>query len=111
MDAREIDLEKIGNAPDGINSISSEPRSAVEQMLSRIERGVSGERLGVDHEPWLTPGSEHVAGMKVCCEQHVAIRAPREKFERAETIGHELSVIPPRFLSSCFVNPEIDHRR
>ena len=58
---------------------------AVQQVLHRVVRRVADVRLGVDHQPRLPPGRQHVARVQVGEQQHLALGGARQAAPQLET--------------------------
>ncbi len=64
-----IDAKQVRKAPDGSVRVRSQSRRTIEQVLRRIEGGLSDEGLWVDDEPGLAFRPEDVACVQVGCQQ------------------------------------------
>ena len=58
--------------------IGVEADAAVEQVLKDVEAGIAEVGLGVDDQPRLPLGSQHVAVMEIGAQEHVPCRAGRQ---------------------------------
>ena len=58
-------------------------------VLQRVVRGIADERLGVDHEPRLALGPQHVAGMEIGGEQNLSFGARGEGTEQVDALTGE----------------------
>jgi hypothetical protein len=63
-----IDLGKVSQTLHHTNWIRMKPRFAIVEMLNHVEGNVTDEWLGVDHQPGLPLGAQHISGMKISSE-------------------------------------------
>ena len=89
-----IDAEELGHSPDNCVRIRAEPHGTVQQVLSRVIRGIADERLRIDDEPRLPLRAKDVARVEVRHQQNVRRRALRQFLEQAQTLIDKPSVGP-----------------
>lgn len=61
-------------------------------MLQRVIGGVSDVGLGIDDEPRLPFGGEHVAGVEVCAQQYLSFCSRRERPEEADAFTRQTRI-------------------
>ncbi len=85
-------LGKPGNGP---IRVVTQPGRTIQKMLGGIEGAITHKRLGIDGEPRLSRGSEHVAGMEVGGEQGIVAAGPPQ-LDQALGAGVDEPGVGPR---------------
>jgi hypothetical protein len=87
-----LEVEQVGHATYEPERITSQASRGIEHVLERIVRGVPDVRLGIDRQPWLARGTQHVAGVQVGAEQHFGRRGSWQGAEQLDAFPHETGV-------------------
>ncbi len=106
-----VNIEEIREAANGPPRLRAQSGAAIQQMLSRIVRGIADERLRVDDQPRLSIRTKDVSGVEVGREERVGGRAVRQFLEEAKPLTDERCIGPVLGLRTCLGAPAGGHFR
>lgn len=91
-----LHVYQLGKPGNGTMRVVTQPGRTIQKMLGGIVGAITHEGLGIDREPRLSRGSEHVAGMEVGGEQGVvALGLPQ--LDEALGAGIDEPGVGPRY--------------
>jgi hypothetical protein len=90
-----LHVYQLGKPGNGSIRVFTQPGRTIQKMLGGIVGAIAHKGLGIDREPRLPHGSEHVAGMEVGGEQRV-VAAGLPQLDEALGAGVDEPGVGPR---------------
>jgi hypothetical protein len=108
-----IEAEQLGHAAEQPVGLGGQPDIAVEHVLEGVVGGVAYVGLGVDDQPRLPFGGQHVAGMKIGAQQHFPVGGGRQLTEQCHPFTRQTRIqtaAATGVLVLELLGPQLTHR-